>query len=136
MALHNLVALLSLLHHNHSLLVLTTHDIADGECVLVFPYYEHDLSGLLSENRLSLPQVKCYLRQLLLGLQDMHKCGFMHRDIKGSHILSLHNVHTVANTLVLSLSITTSTSGLFSPFSSNISASIHFVLLIESLLLI
>lgn len=49
----------------------------------MFPYYEHDLSGLLSEHRLSLPQVKCYLRQLLIGLSDMHKSGFMHRDIKG-----------------------------------------------------
>lgn len=90
MALHNLCCIsksfIIIIIFTTRVIILTTHDIADGECVLVFPYYEHDLSGLLSENRLSLPQVKCYLKQLLLGLRDMHKCGFMHRDIKGSHI--------------------------------------------------
>eukprot|EP01133_Synstelium_polycarpum_P005254 gene5254-6081_t len=36
-----------------------------SEYNIVFPYFEHDLSGLLSEHRFSIPQVKCYFKQLL-----------------------------------------------------------------------
>lgn len=60
---------------------------AHSEYVLVFPYFEHDLSGLLSENRISLPQAKCYLKQLLVGVNGIHTSGFMHRDIKAANLL-------------------------------------------------
>ncbi|EFA80476.1 putative protein serine/threonine kinase [Heterostelium album PN500] len=54
---------------------------------IVFPYFEHDLSGLLSEHRFSIPQVKCYFKQLLQGINEIHKSGVMHRDIKAANIL-------------------------------------------------
>ncbi|XP_057491284.1 protein IMPAIRED IN BABA-INDUCED STERILITY 1-like isoform X1 [Actinidia eriantha] len=56
---------------------------------LVFEYMEHDLSGLLSchDIKFSDSQIKCYMRQLLAGLEHCHSRGVMHRDIKASNIL-------------------------------------------------
>ncbi|CAA2963263.1 probable serine threonine- kinase At1g54610 [Olea europaea subsp. europaea] len=56
---------------------------------LVFEYMEHDISGLLScpDIKFSQEQVKCYMKQLLLGLEHCHSRGVMHRDIKGANLL-------------------------------------------------
>jgi len=59
---------------------------------LVFEYMEHDLTGLTacataSGRRLSLPQVKCYMKQLLSGIEHCHNNGVLHRDIKSSNLL-------------------------------------------------
>ncbi|XP_047951454.1 probable serine/threonine-protein kinase At1g54610 isoform X1 [Salvia hispanica] len=56
---------------------------------LVFEYMEHDLAGLASHPGLKFtePQVKCYMKQLLRGLDHCHNCGVLHRDIKGSNLL-------------------------------------------------
>ncbi|KAM3286493.1 protein IMPAIRED IN BABA-INDUCED STERILITY 1 [Capsicum chacoense] len=56
---------------------------------LVFEYMEHDLSGLLScpDIKFSDSQIKCYMQQLLSGLEHCHSRGIMHRDIKVSNIL-------------------------------------------------
>ncbi|KAK9039450.1 hypothetical protein V6N11_014650 [Hibiscus sabdariffa] len=56
---------------------------------LVFEYMEHDLSGLSScpDINFSEAQVKCYMKQLLMGLEHCHLRGVMHRDIKASNIL-------------------------------------------------
>ncbi|XVF16684.1 hypothetical protein REPUB_Repub10bG0053400 [Reevesia pubescens] len=56
---------------------------------LVFEYMEHDLAGLSSspDIRFTEAQVKCYMKQLLLGLEHCHLRGIMHRDIKASNIL-------------------------------------------------
>ncbi|KAL6960804.1 [pyruvate dehydrogenase (acetyl-transferring)] kinase [Sarracenia purpurea var. burkii] len=56
---------------------------------LVFEYMEHDLSGLLSSPDINFSdsQIKCYMRQLLAGLEHCHSRGVMHRDIKASNIL-------------------------------------------------
>ncbi|KYR02115.1 putative protein serine/threonine kinase [Tieghemostelium lacteum] len=62
-------------------------NLETSEQVVVFPYFEHDLSGLLSEHRLSIPQVKCYFKQLLEGIREIHRNGVMHRDIKAANIL-------------------------------------------------
>jgi serine/threonine-protein kinase BUR1 len=41
---------------------------------MVFPYMDHDLSGLLNNPkvRLSVPQIKLYMKQLLEGTIYMH----------------------------------------------------------------
>jgi serine/threonine-protein kinase BUR1 len=41
---------------------------------MVFPYMEHDLSGLLENPAVQFtePQIKCYLMQLLEGLKYLH----------------------------------------------------------------
>ncbi|KAE8703258.1 Cyclin-dependent kinase C-1 [Hibiscus syriacus] len=60
---------------------------------LVFEYMEHDLAGLASNPGLkfSEPQVKCYMQQLLRGLDHCHSHGVLHRDIKGSNLLIDNN---------------------------------------------
>ncbi|KAL4653848.1 hypothetical protein ACB092_01G335400 [Castanea dentata] len=56
---------------------------------LVFEYMEHDLAGLVSnpDIKFSEAQVKCYMTQLLCGVEHCHLRGIMHRDIKASNIL-------------------------------------------------
>eukprot|EP00252_Welwitschia_mirabilis_P018752 TRINITY_DN4185_c0_g4_i1.p1 TRINITY_DN4185_c0_g4~~TRINITY_DN4185_c0_g4_i1.p1 ORF type:complete len:731 (-),score=158.97 TRINITY_DN4185_c0_g4_i1:416-2608(-) len=56
---------------------------------LVFEYMEHDLAGLMAHPSIKFtePQVKCYMQQLLSGLDHCHGNGVLHRDIKGSNLL-------------------------------------------------
>ncbi|OQU76930.1 hypothetical protein SORBI_3010G236700 [Sorghum bicolor] len=56
---------------------------------LVFDFMYSDLARLVlrSGNRLTEPQIKCYMQQLLAGLQHCHERGILHRDIKGSNLL-------------------------------------------------
>ncbi|KAH9328803.1 hypothetical protein KI387_000911 [Taxus chinensis] len=56
---------------------------------LVFEYMEHDLAGLAASPEINFtePQVKCYVSQLLSGLEHCHNRGVLHRDIKGSNLL-------------------------------------------------
>ncbi|KAA8545008.1 hypothetical protein F0562_019775 [Nyssa sinensis] len=56
---------------------------------LVFEYMEHDLAGLAASPGIKFtePQVKCYMHQLLSGLEHCHNHGVLHRDIKGSNLL-------------------------------------------------
>ncbi|WCJ35899.1 Protein kinase superfamily protein [Euphorbia peplus] len=56
---------------------------------LVFEYMEHDITGLLScpDVKFTEPQIKCYMKQLLSGIDHCHSKGVMHRDIKGSNLL-------------------------------------------------
>ncbi|KAL1563714.1 putative serine/threonine-protein kinaseisoform X2 [Salvia divinorum] len=77
--------------------VYRARDLDEGKIValkkvslyLVFEYMEHDLAGLASHPGLKFtePQVKCYMKQLLRGLDHCHSCGVLHRDIKGSNLL-------------------------------------------------
>ncbi|GAB2216702.1 hypothetical protein Droror1_Dr00024479 [Drosera rotundifolia] len=56
---------------------------------LVFDYMEHDLAGLIScpDIKFTESQIKCFMQQLLYGLDYCHRRGVMHRDIKTSNIL-------------------------------------------------
>ncbi|KAK3159813.1 hypothetical protein QOZ80_1BG0051380 [Eleusine coracana subsp. coracana] len=56
---------------------------------LVFEYMEHDLAGLASfpGAKFTESQVKCYMQQLLRGLEHCHSRHILHRDIKGSNLL-------------------------------------------------
>ncbi|KAL4324251.1 hypothetical protein GQ457_11G015560 [Hibiscus cannabinus] len=56
---------------------------------LVFQYMEHDLAGLAASPAVKFtePQVKCYMHQLLSGLEHCQNRGVLHRDIKGSNLL-------------------------------------------------
>ncbi|PIN17757.1 Cdc2-related protein kinase [Handroanthus impetiginosus] len=56
---------------------------------LVFDYMQTDLARILSrpDESLTEPQIKCYMQQLLSGLEHCHERGILHRDIKGSNLL-------------------------------------------------
>ncbi|KAM3359838.1 putative serine/threonine-protein kinase [Capsicum galapagoense] len=56
---------------------------------LVFDFMESDLTKLINrtQGKLTEPQVKRYMVQLLSGLQHCHEKGILHRDIKGSNLL-------------------------------------------------
>ncbi|CAA3016697.1 probable serine threonine- kinase At1g54610 [Olea europaea subsp. europaea] len=56
---------------------------------LVFDYMDHDLAGLASSPAIKFtePQVKCFMHQLLSGLEHCHNRHVLHRDIKGSNLL-------------------------------------------------
>ncbi|GAB4842687.1 hypothetical protein Ancab_012663 [Ancistrocladus abbreviatus] len=60
-----------------------------GNLYLVFEYMEHDLAGLAARPgvKFTEPQIKCYMQQLLRGLEHCHSHGILHRDIKGSNLL-------------------------------------------------
>ncbi|KAI8325357.1 Pkinase-domain-containing protein, partial [Martensiomyces pterosporus] len=56
---------------------------------MVFPYMEHDLTGLLENPKIHLrvEHMKLYLRQLLEGTAYLHASKVMHRDMKASNLL-------------------------------------------------
>ncbi|CAK8530121.1 unnamed protein product [Lathyrus sativus] len=64
-----------------------------GSLYLIFEYMEHDLTGLatLPRKNFTEAQIKCYMQQLLRGLEHCHSQGVMHRDIKGSNLLLDNN---------------------------------------------
>lgn len=42
---------------------------------MVFPFMDHDMTGILEnkEISISIPQIKCYMKQMLEGLAHLHK---------------------------------------------------------------
>ncbi|CAM8921973.1 unnamed protein product [Rhodiola kirilowii] len=60
-----------------------------GNIYLVYEYMDHDLTGLSNRpgQQFTVPQIKCYMKQLLTGLQYCHLNRVLHRDIKGSNLL-------------------------------------------------
>ncbi|XP_072998644.1 probable serine/threonine-protein kinase At1g54610 [Typha latifolia] len=69
--------------------LVTSRLAASPSLYLVFEYMDHDLAGLTAATgvNFSLPQVKCYMRQLLSGLEHCHNHHVLHRDIKSSNLL-------------------------------------------------
>ncbi|XP_044462442.1 probable serine/threonine-protein kinase At1g09600 isoform X2 [Mangifera indica] len=64
-----------------------------GSIYLIFEYMEHDLTGLAAKSgvKFTEEQIKCYMQQLLRGLEHCHSRGILHRDIKGSNLLLDYN---------------------------------------------
>lgn len=49
-----------------------------GSIYMATPYMDHDLCGLLDNPKVtfSVPQIKCYMRQLLEGTAYLHEVSF------------------------------------------------------------
>ncbi|KAI0053123.1 Pkinase-domain-containing protein [Auriscalpium vulgare] len=60
---------------------------------MVFPYMDHDLAGLLENERVKLSpsQIKLYMKQLLEGTEYMHQNHILHRDMKAANLLISNN---------------------------------------------
>ncbi|KAG7097601.1 hypothetical protein E1B28_004936 [Marasmius oreades] len=56
---------------------------------MVFPYMDHDLAGLLENERVVLQpsHIKLYMKQLLEGTAYMHRNHILHRDMKAANLL-------------------------------------------------
>ncbi|AAS53576.1 AFR205Cp [Eremothecium gossypii ATCC 10895] len=56
---------------------------------MIFEYADNDLSGLLMNKEIHFSDANCkhLFRQLLKGMEYLHECRILHRDIKGSNIL-------------------------------------------------
>jgi cell division cycle 2-like protein len=81
--------LLALRHPN----VISVREIAVGSKLstvyMILDFEDHDVRALMNAMREPFQQaeVKCLMRQLLLGVQAMHANWIMHRDLKASNIL-------------------------------------------------
>ncbi|KAL6766227.1 CDKC1 [Auxenochlorella protothecoides x Auxenochlorella symbiontica] len=63
-----------------------------GSIYMIFDYMDHDMTGLLARSQregppFSVPQIKCYMQQLLLGLALLETNKVLHRDLKNSNLL-------------------------------------------------
>ncbi|KAK9829831.1 hypothetical protein WJX72_008122 [[Myrmecia] bisecta] len=68
-----------------------THKVNNnkGSIYMVFEYMDHDLTGLMERRnyKFTVPQIKCYMAQLLKGLHYCHTQNVLHRDLKASNLL-------------------------------------------------
>ncbi|TIB06354.1 hypothetical protein E3P96_00533 [Wallemia ichthyophaga] len=86
------ITFLKLLNHSN---IVELVDMTYGEensspmFYMVFPYMDHDLTGLLERPDFKPPasQIKLYMQQLCQGTAFIHSNGVLHRDMKASNIL-------------------------------------------------
>ncbi|KAL0633760.1 hypothetical protein Q9L58_007367 [Maublancomyces gigas] len=84
------ISILKSLRHNNVVNVL---DVAVGteldDVYMVMEYAEQDLANLLDHAKVkySESEIKCLMKQLLEGLEYLHKHDIIHRDIKMSNLL-------------------------------------------------
>ncbi|TRM60326.1 kinase-like domain-containing protein [Schizophyllum amplum] len=89
------IKILKALKHPHVVplvdmfVVRSTHGEGPASVFMVFPYMDHDLAGLLENERVQLQpsHIKLYMKQLLEGTEYMHRNNIVHRDMKAANLL-------------------------------------------------
>ena len=61
----------------------------DTKIYMVFPYMDHDLAGLLENDRVKFTpsQIKLYMKQLLEGTEYLHRVSYCRKYIVASFSL-------------------------------------------------
>lgn len=83
----------NILHKNRHPNIVRLIEIVQGDSIddiyMVMEFMDHELRMLMNSMKTPFQQaeVKCLLRQLLLGLQAMHDNWVIHRDLKTSNLL-------------------------------------------------
>ncbi len=74
---------------NKNIVGLSEMMIENNQVFMVFPYMNHDLSGILQQHEITITdgEKKNIFHQLLEGINYLHRKRVIHRDIKGSNIL-------------------------------------------------
>lgn len=93
-ALREICTLQSLEKQNKNIVSLLDVITSKKSVYLIFDYYEFDLHSLLTSSsvpKLTVPQVKCYMIQLMNALNIVHSHGIIHRDLKPANILLSSN---------------------------------------------
>ena len=82
------IRLLQHLRHKH-VVSLQEVMVEKNECVMVFEYLSHDLTGLINHPTFKLTEAhkKHLAMQMFQGLDFLHRRGVLHRDIKAANIL-------------------------------------------------
>ncbi|CBH17691.1 cdc2-related kinase 8, putative [Trypanosoma equiperdum] len=93
------VILLSQIDHPNVVRLIDYYLTSDGMLHMCMPIVSHDLVSLIriwkmrgprgesSLGRMPLPTVKCVFRQLLRGLEYLHRRNIIHRDLKPSNVM-------------------------------------------------
>ncbi len=82
------ISLLQLLRHEN--IVNLIEVCTDEQCLyIVLEYAAHDLAGLISSKGVELTynHIKTFMKQLLQGIDFIHRCFVLHRDLKPANIL-------------------------------------------------
>lgn len=69
----------------------------NDELYLVFEYCEKNLFNLMKSQYLDEVRIKEIIRDILSGLKEMHKNGFIHRDVKPENVLIQNHLCKLAD---------------------------------------
>ncbi len=82
------ISLLKLFHHEN-IVNLIEVCLDDQYLYIVLEYVDHDLAGFIAckDMELTSTHIKVFMKQMLQGIDFIHRCFVLHRDLKPANIL-------------------------------------------------